>query len=298
MNKIVCAMWVGFMSLVLSFFAPVVNAAELYSTTATKQVQVGDTVVVDVRLNTEGKQLNAVEGVVHLHGGVAKVLDISTGGSVLSIWPRSPEAQTTSGGVDISFTGGVPGGFSQSDALLFKVAVTPEKPGKIILQPDQIVSYENDGQGTKILTSTSSLTLIVSEGGGASSNSWEQTVASDTVPPEPFTISLGQDFSVYDNKKFISFNTTDAGSGVDHYEVAEGTGAPIRAESPYVLRNQNARRITVTAYDKAGNAQLAILNLTSQRLVSSLIVYVGIVLGVLCILIVLVYIVKRKKKTK
>ncbi|MBL8031685.1 MAG: hypothetical protein JNK33_05175 [Candidatus Doudnabacteria bacterium] len=298
MNKIVCAMWIGFVGLTLSFYAPVAKAAELYSTAATKQVQVGDTVVVDVRLNTEGKQLNAVEGVVHVQGGVAKVLDISVGGSALTIWPRPPVAQVTAEGVDIWFTGGVPGGFAESDALLFKVVVVPEKSGKIILQPEQVVSYENDGQGTKVLASTSSFTLSVVEGDGTNTNSWEQAVTSDTVSPEPFTITLGQDNSVYDNKKFISFNTTDAGSGVDHYEVAEDASAPIRAESPYVLREQGARRVTVTAYDKAGNAQLATLNLPPEHLASTLIVYVGIALGVLCILIVLVYRAKRQKKTK
>lgn len=298
MNKIVCAMWIGLMSLVLLFNTPVANAAELYSTAATKRVQVGDAVVVDVRLNTEGKQLNAVEGVVHVQGGIAKISDISLGGSVLTIWPRPPVAQTTAEGIDILFTGGVPGGFTESDALLFKVIVTPEKPGKIVLQPEQVVSYENDGQGSKVLASTSSFTLTVAEGGGTNTNSWEQTVTSDAVPPEPFTISLGQDNSVYDNKKFISFNTTDTESGVDHYEVVEDARPPVRAESPYVLRDQHARRVAVTAYDKAGNAQLSTLQLASERTMLPLMVYVGIALGALCILIVLVFIVKRRKKTK
>lgn len=298
MNKIVYTMWMVCVCVTMYFYTPAARAAELYSTAVAKQVRVGGTVVVDVRLNTEGKQLNAVEGILHVQGDVVRVSDISVGGSVLTLWPRTPVAEAASHGTDIAFTGGVPGGFMQSDALLFKLILTTEKSGKVAIQPEHIVSYENDGRGTKILASMSSLTLTVSESGGASANSWERTVTSDSTSPEPFTISLGQNPSVYDNKKFISFNTTDAGSGVDHYEVVEDASAPVGAESPYVLRNQNARRITVTAYDKAGNAQTATLNLTSERLVSPLVVYVGLALGVLCILIVLVYIVRRRKKTK
>lgn len=298
MNKIVYTMWIACVCVTMYFYTPAARAAELYSTAVTKQVRVGDTVVVDVRLNTEGKQLNAVEGILHVQGGAAKISDISIGGSVLTIWPRPPVTQVTSQGIDISFTGGVPGGFAQSDALLFKVVVIPEKIGKVILQPEHIVSYENDGRGTKILASMSSLTLTVSESGGTNANSWEQTVVLDTTPPEPFTILLGQNPSVYDNKKFISFNTTDAESGVDHYEVTEGVSAPIRTESPYVLRDQSAQRVTVTVYDKAGNVQLATLQLEPERVVLSLVTYVGIVLGVLCILIVLALIVKRRRKTK
>ncbi len=297
MNKIVYTMWIACVCVTMYFYTPAARGAELYSTAVTKQVRVGDTVVVDVRLNTEGKQLNAVEGILHVQGDVVRVSDISVGGSVLTLWPRTPVAEATSHGTDIAFTGGVPGGFTQSDGLLFKVVLTAEKSGKVVMQPEHIVSYENDGRGTKILASTSSLTLTVSESSGASANSWERTVISDSTPPEPFTISLGQNPSVYDDKKFISFNTTDAESGIDYYEIAEGLRTPVRAGSPYVLQDQEARaRITVTAYDKAGNTVLAAWE--PERATPFLILYIGIALGTLCILIVLALIVKRRRKTK
>lgn len=297
MSKSMLKIGLAGMSAVLCLYASRAYAAELYSTTPTRQVYTGDTALVEVRINTEGEQLNAVEGVLHVEGGVAKISDISLGGSVLTIWPRMPVAQVMPQGIDIFFTGGVPGGFTQSDALLFKIAVTPEKSGKVVIQPEQIVSYKNDGRGTKVLASMSSLTLTVLQSEGTHTNSWEQAVSSDVMPPAPFTITIGQSSSVYDNKRFISFNTTDAETGVDRYEVIEGSSPSIRAESPYVLRNQStSEKISVIAFDKAGNKTVATWE--PERRVSYSTLYAGMALGILCILIVLICVVRRRKKTK
>jgi hypothetical protein len=185
MSKVVLKVGAFYLCLVLCFFAPVAHAAEIFSIATTKQAQVGDTVVVEAHLNTEGKKLNAVEGVLQVLGDGVKIIDISVGGSLLTIWPRMPVAVPTSKGVAITFTGGLPGGFIQADALLFKVALSAEKPGKIVFQPENIVSYENDGKGTKIPTSMSSFTLTVLEGGNPNQNLWEKTIAADVTPPIP-----------------------------------------------------------------------------------------------------------------
>jgi hypothetical protein len=206
-----------------------------------------------------------------------------------------PVAVPTSKGVAITFTGGLPGGFIQADALLFKVALSAEKPGKIVFQPENIVSYENDGKGTKIPTSMSSFTLTVLEGGNPNQNLWEKTIAADVTPPIPFTITLGQSPSAYDNKKFISFSTTDAESGVDYYEVVEGSRTAVRVESPYVLEDQSLRdKIVVIAYDKAGNTRTAMWE-PEQKVLSSK-GLIGVFLGISCILILLVAIVLRRNK--
>ena len=76
----------------------------------------------------------------------------------------------------------------------------------------------------------------------------------DKTPPESFEITLGKDPSLFDNRYFIGFFTTDAESGVAYYEVQEGERDFVRAESPYVLQDQSIKNIIkAKAFDKAGN---------------------------------------------
>jgi hypothetical protein len=82
-------------------------------------------------------------------------------------------------------------------------------------------------------------------------------VTKDKSPPEPFEMGVGRDPGIFDNKYFISFFATDRESGIDYYEVKEGDQTFVRAESPYLLKDQSLRStIKVKAVDKAGNERL------------------------------------------
>jgi hypothetical protein len=96
-------------------------------------------------------------------------------------------------------------------------------------------------------------------------DSWSTDLLKDKTPPEPFTILLGQEGSVFDGKKFISFSTTDKQSDVEYYEVKEGSLPAIRTGNTYVLQNQNKiQKITVLAYDSAGNVRKEVYNESSK----------------------------------
>ena len=63
--------------------------------------------------------------------------------------------------------------------------------------------------------------------------------STDTEPPLPFTPKLERDPNLDGGKYVVIFNTEDKDSGIDHYEVKDGSGPWVVAESPYVLKDQS-----------------------------------------------------------
>ncbi len=101
----------------------------------------------------------------------------------------------------------------------------------------------------------------------------------DITPPEPFEAKIGRDSSIYDNRYFIAFSTTDKTSGIDYYEIKEGKLDFQKAVSPYLLQDQKlSSKIIIRAFDKAGNVQES--KIIPQKKIS----WLWIILGLLIIL--------------
>ena len=243
------------------FLPSMTHAAAIYFDTDATQVSAGDTIVVNVRLNTQGVAINAVDGAISLRGDktAAVIKEFSLADSVLSVWLAHPSLSANK--ESITFTGGMPGGFTAADAILFKIIVSPQQAGQLVLNVGKSSAYINDGKGTLASTSGQSLTIAVNvpNQNGQPRNDWQSLLTEDHTPPEPFTVAINQDPNLYNGQKFITFYATDKQSGVDYYEVLEGNLPPVRSGSPYVLQNQTTpEKISVVAHDKAGNLQLAV----------------------------------------
>jgi N-acetylneuraminic acid mutarotase len=78
----------------------------------------------------------------------------------------------------------------------------------------------------------------------------------DRTPPEAFT-PLAQPGNWTSQDPVLSFETVDALSGVDGYEVLVDGGEPVVMQSPTILEGlrEGAHQVTVRARDKAGNHQ-------------------------------------------
>lgn len=240
-----------------------VFGAQLYLTASRDTASVGDTLLVHAVLDTEGEQLNAVDGSIIL--SAKGTYEFSTAGSVLTIWPTTPSLSQD--GKKVSFIGGVPDGFHSSQAKVFDIAVTMNETGELQLVPDHIVAYKNDGKGTPVSVATRNVHIQVTPAAKDVDpiNEWNSAKTADTVPPLPFTISLGKDTTVYEGKQFITFSTTDEGSGIDYYEVKENMYAPEKNSGVYILKNQIApETVTVSAYDKAGNVRIETVSIGAQ----------------------------------
>ena len=222
----------------------------------TGDVHAQDVFAVRVMLDTEGKFLNTVDGTVVLGSKNSdfEISDISVAGSALGVWPRKPSLGTDL--KTISFTGGAPDGFNDTHALLFTLFVQAKKPGTVHFTTSHMTGFLDTGSGASVVYKDVVEDIQVLKASEHPTDARAAVVNNDKEAPLPFTIEVLQDPSLFNGMKFISFETTDAGSGIAGYQVKEGDFAPVASGSTYVLQDQaHMQTIVVRAYDKAGNIQ-------------------------------------------
>jgi len=130
----------------LVFTVPiVVQAVSLYLLPRAQTIYQNDTFVVEVRLDTEGEEINAVDVPLQFSSEILEALDFSKGNSLLTLWVLEP--QITEG--EIVFSGGRPGGFS-GDGILGRITMRGKETGKAHMGfGDEMRILLNDGVGTK-----------------------------------------------------------------------------------------------------------------------------------------------------
>lgn len=242
-------------------------AARLYLEPAEGEYHQGDTFIVNARIDIEQDCVNTVKADIGFSTDLMEAVDFSYGNSILTIVPEAPEIKEDAG--IISFSGGMPGGFcgalpgdpGKSNLLgkiIFKVNAGSTGNAEVkFLNTSQVLL--NDGLGTRADLATEGAVFTVLAGAvEAPQTEWQTELEKDTIPPEPFDIKINRDPAVFDGKYFITFNTTDKQTGVDHYEAKDGRGDWRRVQSPYVLEDQSLEGIIkVKAVDKAGNERIA-----------------------------------------
>ena len=87
----------------------------------------------------------------------------------------------------------------------------------------------------------------------------ELTIYTDVAAPLPFAATVNVSGWTPNNRPTLSFSTSDATSGVDHYEVEVDGGSWTTQASPYVVPTlaDGTHILTVRALDKAGNVTTA-----------------------------------------
>lgn len=291
----------GYLALVCSMtlMPSSVLASSVYIHTNHSEFFEGDAVLFSVRVDSEGKNINAVEGEVSLdhEADAISLIGINTSGSALSLWPNKPLPSERN--TRISFVGGSPGGFVSKDAIVFNVVLTLHKAGQLALSPNNIAVYLNDGKGTKDEVSVKDLTINVlpKKPDAKPVDDWSGVILNDKTAPEPFEIYLGQEGSVFDGKKFLSFSTTDMQSGISYYEVIEGDLPPARSGETYILKEQDKLvKTVVIAYDSAGNTRESVYSPAAPKEASYplLLILVSIIL----LMLLLVGIFKKIRRVR
>ncbi len=300
--------------------------------------QVGGLLDVSFVVDTGGESINAVAADVLFPPDKLQVVNPVASTSFISVWVAPPAYSNTDG--TIHFQGGLPNpGIKTSGGVISTVSFRVKAPGRAIIKyaPTSKV-LRNDGEGTNILTSTSSaeftlkipppagplvsspthpdqnlwynnpqvqLTWEPAENAGGYSSSFDQTAKStpdetvdttstatsvkassdgvwyfhlraktdswggttsypiqiDTTPPAAYTPKLDRDVVTVQDSGTLRFLTSDAASGIDHYEVKEVTNDTststlfVEAGSPYTISQHPAGNYEyiVRAFDRAGN---------------------------------------------
>lgn len=268
-------------------------AATASMSTDATAVHVGDTVIVNLFLDTENADINTVEGDIAIQAtrDAINVTQLNTAGSVLSVWPQTPSLSST--GSTVTFIGGTPGGFNSTHALAFKLAFTALLPGEVTFTPARISLYANDGQATRVPANLQPLTLnVLPASDSPTANAWTDIITKDNLPPKNLTAILGQDETVYNGQRFLSIHAEDDESGIAYFEVQEGDLPAVRSGNVYLLRNQTGvENITVTAYDQAFNASRITVSTQSHPTRSWLVWTLYLIVGLIALSVsgVLIY---------
>ena len=284
--------------LFLIFFAlypNITSAASVYLSSDYPTISVGDTVIISLMIDPQGKNPNVVDGNISIKNDSksVEILGLSTAGSVLTKWVKSPSVDANS---NISFVGGTPGGFNKA-GLLFKIILSARSSGQAIFSPNNIKAYNNDEKNTLIGVSANDFTVNVgSEENKQPVNQWQKVIAEDKEPPKDLSAIVGQDASVFGGKKFITISAVDDQSGISYYEIKEGNWPMARTSNEiYILLDQKeTSNIVVTAYDKAGNYSK--ISLKPSALGNNYWMWIIVFVGLLFLLYVGFIILKKIKK--
>jgi hypothetical protein len=334
MKKIIFLFLGGVFGLSLFSVPTASEAASLYLDPPFTDLYRGDAIKLAVRLDTDeavGECINAVDAVITYTEGVEPV-DVTTGGSIFSIWVESPTIDKENR--TITFAGGIPNGYCgrvSGDPRLtntlaeiifrspgFSIGGGGDAVNATVAFSEESTAYLNDGLGTKASLRTFPATFnLFKNAGNELKNSWQDDVRNDNIPPQEFSISLQKDEKAFSKRYYVVFNTTDKETGIDQYQIMEepmsqfGTfqwgraDAPwVVARSPYVLDDQSLNSIIrVKAIDKAGNEYIANLipdnsmrSFSGSQLTFIIMIAIGlIILGIIMIIGVTLYRRLRKK---
>ena len=123
-----------------------VKAATLYLFPLNQNVYKDNSFIVEVRLDTEGEEINTVEVNLTYLSDLLEVIDISKGNSILTLWPKEPVVQDGK----VSFIAGIPNGFQGENGLITKLIFRGKEigGGKVDFKENSKVLL-NDGKGTE-----------------------------------------------------------------------------------------------------------------------------------------------------
>jgi hypothetical protein len=249
------------------------SAAELNLISQTQEINVGQQFQVDVVLNTESEQINAIEGKIVFPNELLEVKEIRDGNSIVNFWierpwalhqtDAKPERKTDAA---IVFSGIVPGGYNGRQGLILSITFLAKKEGSGLMEIQKAKTLLNDGKGTEAKLKIFNFQFSIFKESAAIQPSVPKI--KDLEPPEDFKPEIAQNPEIFDGRYFLVFATQDKGSGIDYYALRETrrkiereTDAKwVIAESPYLLKDQKLRSyIYVKAVDKAGNERIVVV---------------------------------------
>jgi hypothetical protein len=262
-----------------------VQASSFQLQSDTTSVYQNDTVTVTVSLDPEAESVNTIRVAVDFDSSLFSVKSVNANNSIVSSWIEPPTADTSA----ISFSGFMPNGFSgvqlqgsddTAPGELFSFTLEPTNSGVGAVSVTGMEAFSGRGQNVSVARDSVSIEVrsaqyITSQQTATSTETNPQTnpTSTDDTPPQPFTPRIIQPSPGCGSPLFASFQTTDANSGIDQYEIAisqdkVGSTTDIewqRVGSPYELTNAQANQwVTVKAVDKAGNERFGATQVTQD----------------------------------
>lgn len=239
-----------------------VDAAALYFKEPSVSVNVGDSFETVLYFDADEGSINALEGTVIFPAGALELSEIRDGDSILTFWVEKPDLDIARGG-SFTFSGIIPGGFAQQGGRVLSLIFTARQQGGATMTLADARAYLNDSTGNQVDLSVGS---FHAETAVSTSEPIIVPALLDDEQPETFVPEIASDAHIFDGEHFLTFDTVDKSSGIDHYEILETKmKLPMLAifsrwqetKSPYVLTDQSqSSYLFVKAVDREGNTRI------------------------------------------
>ena len=238
-------------------FPSTIKAATILFNEPIYEVGVGEEIVIPIKLDTEGLSINTITGKIILEGDLALIDSINEKESFILLWIERPTYSENK----IEFSGIIPGGFSgvlgvgvgvYDPGTILNVVVKGKIVGEVILSVlvDTLIEHSKNQRNIPVLAKTLKINIV-------EKNVYEKIAPSDNEPPEVFNPVIVKSDFISSTGYGLVFQTRDADSGVDHYEIKIGNSEFFKADSPYALDKSNIHSIMyVRAIDRNGNERI------------------------------------------
>ncbi len=144
----------------LSFvFAINVKAATLTLIPESKIVKIGEEVSIDVKIDTEGESINAVQGTINFPAALLEATKIDRANSVFSFWVEEPTFSNEEGAA--KFIGGTSKGVSGKSLQVFKLILKTRGAGSAELTLSDTAITASDGKGTNVLSRAEGVVIAI-----------------------------------------------------------------------------------------------------------------------------------------
>ena len=134
-------------------------AATLSLSPGTGVYSSGSTFTVNVRVNTQGKPINAAEGTLKFNPNELTVIGVNRASSIFNLWVAEPAFSNSAG--NITFSGGSPAGYTGSGGTVMTVTFRAAGAGSPRVSFTNGSVLANDGKGTNVLTSMNGGTFTI-----------------------------------------------------------------------------------------------------------------------------------------
>ncbi len=135
------------------------NAAVLQLFPDKGTAAIGDTVQVDVRIDSEGVSVNAAEAVIQFPNNILEVTSVSKTSSLFNFWLKEPVFSNGNG--TISFIGGSSAGFSGASLQILRVTFKVKGAGESKVDFSDGAVAASDGSGTNVLREMRGVTIKI-----------------------------------------------------------------------------------------------------------------------------------------
>ncbi|MBI2041993.1 MAG: hypothetical protein HYT20_03180 [Candidatus Nealsonbacteria bacterium] len=136
------------------------QAAILYALPEKRAILPGESISVDIKVNTEDVSINAAQATVQFPSNILELVDFDNSVSAFNFWVQGPLISNEDG--TFKFIGGTPNGVSGQTLQVIKMTFKAVGQGTAQISINDAVVTANDGRGTNVLSTIEGTSIQVS----------------------------------------------------------------------------------------------------------------------------------------